>query len=132
MKNTAAETETLFCESGQHEFTRERKRGVKPKICPQHKAEREQAAAAERAETVAENTITVDPAEIARVMAETEQSEYVVTALLAGDVTVPRREVTDRVGFDIDARKAFDKYAEKAQTKDEFDRELDAVGSLDK
>lgn len=50
--------ETLVCTANAaapHDFTRERKRGVKPSICPDCKAERETAhaeAVAERAEAV--------------------------------------------------------------------------------
>jgi hypothetical protein len=32
-----ADTDTLYCELGQHEWQREKKRGKKPKSCPQHK-----------------------------------------------------------------------------------------------
>jgi hypothetical protein len=31
-----ADTDTLFCEAGQHEWQREKKRGKKPKNCPDH------------------------------------------------------------------------------------------------
>lgn len=41
------QTETLFCAVGQHDFTRERKRGVKPKVCPDCKAAATERAAAE-------------------------------------------------------------------------------------
>lgn len=31
-----AETTTLWCEAGRHDWQREKKRGAKPKNCPQH------------------------------------------------------------------------------------------------
>lgn len=30
--------ETLICQNGKHKWKRERKRGVKPKLCPEHKS----------------------------------------------------------------------------------------------
>lgn len=38
-KKDSAETETLHCEAGDHEWARERKRGKKPVNCPEHAAE---------------------------------------------------------------------------------------------
>jgi DNA-directed RNA polymerase specialized sigma24 family protein len=47
-------TETLFCEAGKHDWTRDRKRGKKPRNCPQHQTEKDTADREERLRKMAE------------------------------------------------------------------------------
>lgn len=90
--------ETLYCQTGQHDFTRERKRGVKPSICPDCKAQsvtvRETVAATVQA-------ISDEVLELVQMYREEGNSlpRRVLAAFIGHGIEPPPAARVDRIGY---------------------------------
>jgi hypothetical protein len=96
-------TVTLFCENGQHEWTRASQRGRRPFHCPDHMPVK--AIASEPREVVQNGYPTVHKAPVIdhelvdMFVTETKLSRRIVQAFILADLEPPRRERVDRTGF---------------------------------
>ena len=95
--------ETLHCTVHNGPFTRERKRGVKPSVCPDCKGKQETTRLADLRENVGgaiQAAIrALDPDLVTMYREVSGQPERVVTAFLIADREPPFRDRTDRIGF---------------------------------
>lgn len=110
--------ETLHCNTCDNDFTRERKRGVKPKICPACKAAAEAVVTEARVERA---TPSIDPEMVALFMASTKQSERVVAAFVLDGSEPPHRDKTDMLGFTFQQSQILDKLSNDHFDSDQWD-----------
>ncbi len=101
----------LYCQLGDHEWSRPSQRGAHPRNCPEHKAE-----AAEQAALVVSEPVQRVPDELVRAGVEATLLPYkTVLAFLDAGLRLRHRDSIDESGYGMLETKALDKYYNSSQ-----------------